>query len=165
MALNKATIPRTTCTTVTLHSRALSAGGLHPACGYRRTCNFTGCWVRQRILRRFSGPALRLKAEGLSGFDGALELAAGGKNVAAARLADVGGDAVSDQRALECGDSGGLGHRVRNSWAGIPRDQIHFCGQAGAADEAGDLPRVLWLVGHAREKNVFERDALVRAKA
>ena len=53
---------------------------------------------------------------------------------------------------------------VRDAWAGVPGDQVDFCGEPGAADEACDLARVFGAVGDAAEQNVFEGDALAGAE-
>ena len=69
----------------------------------------------------------------------ALQLPAGGEDVTASGLAHVGGDALAGQRGAECFDRLRLRRRVLDAGAGVPGDQVDLGGQAGAADEAGDL--------------------------
>jgi hypothetical protein len=100
-----------------------------------------------------------------SGFDSALELAAGGEDVASARLADVDGNAFGGEGLLEQLRCFGFWSRVVEVWAGIPDNQIHLRRQASAANQASDISGVLRLVCDATEQNVFECNALVRTEA
>ena len=101
---------------------------------------------------------------GSQAFNSSLELAASGENVAAAGLADEGGDSLPHQRLMK------LFHGLR-SWScvlgigpGIPCDQIHLGGKAGAAYEACYFEGIFKAIGDSSEQNIFECDSLARAQ-
>src|SRR3979411_337921 len=100
------------------------------------------------------------ECEGL--FYGALELAAGGVDIAAAGAADVGGDAGGHDAFLEGGDSGLRGLVEGHIGAGVPDDEVDLA--AHVADQGDQFLGVLERVIDASEKNVLEGDPLAVAQ-
>src|SRR3979490_1831184 len=74
-------------------------------------------------------------------FYGALELAAGGVDVAAAGAADVGGNAGGHDAFLEGGDSGLGGLVEGHVGAGVPDDEVDLA--AHAADQGDGVVGVM----------------------
>src|ERR1700730_11455778 len=95
-------------------------------------------------------------------FYGALQLAAGGVDVAAPGAADVGGDAGGHDAFLEGGDSGLRGFVEGHVGAGVPDDEVDLA--AHAADQGDEFVGVLERVVDAAEKDVFEGDPLAVAQ-
>src|SRR6266478_3536989 len=95
-------------------------------------------------------------------FYGALELAAGGVDVAAAGAADVGGDAGGHDAFLEGGDAGLRGLVEGHVGAGVPDDEVDLA--AHVPDQGDEFVGVLERVVDAAEENVLEGDPLAVAQ-
>src|SRR5271157_5927178 len=90
-----------------------------------------------------------------------LELAASGVDVAAPRSPNEGRDARSGEYALKCEYSLLRRRRERNLRPGIQGNQIYFGPQT--ADELHHLSRVLRVIVHAAQQNIFEGEPLAIA--
>ena len=93
-------------------------------------------------------------------FESALELAAGGIDVAAAGLAQVDRNSLNREHGPESLNCFRIWRRESDAGTWVPCDQIDFRRQAGAAHQARNLAGVLRSIGDPAEQDIFKGDAL-----
>src|SRR6185437_9764463 len=94
----------------------------------------------------------------------ALELSAGGEDVAPPRLPDVRGDSVEFELVLKLDDLVGRGHFIADARAGVPDDEIDLERAVDPAQQRAHFVRVLKLVVDAAEQDVLKGQLFLRAQ-